>query len=165
MSHLWIFSSTTDDAASSEDGGSWARHALAAAVTLTPGTHLQRAATPDGTQWIVVGPPSLRVNGEPVAGIAVLADRDVIGIDGQSFFFSTESLAEIVAFPPRERPVRCARCRAEIARGTPAVACPRCGAWHHQTEELPCWTHLPTCAEDATPTSLDAGLRFTPEEL
>ena len=50
-----------------------------------------------------------------------------------------------------------------------AVRCPnqRCGAWHHQdaAQSLDCWTYGPTCNLCGRSTQLDAGFRWTPEEL
>jgi hypothetical protein len=161
MTHLWTRSSTDDDDAE----GGWTPQPLAGAVELGTSSRLQHATTPDGARWVVVGPPSLRVNGEAVPGIAVLADRDAISVDGEHYYFSAESLAEVVPFPVRDRSVLCARCRTEIAPGTAAVACPQCGAWYHQSDALPCRTYAPTCNGCPAATALDAGFRFSPEAL
>jgi len=80
-------------------------------------------------------------------------------------FFSTELLAGVTPYPGSERPILCARCKAEIATASPAVRCPRCGAWHHQSDELPCWTYAERCSVCDQPTALDAGFAWTPEEL
>ncbi len=107
------------------------------------------------------------VNGVPVVGGARrLADRDAIRLDrGPELYFSTERLAAIEAHPADERPLFCPRCKQAIVLASPSVRCPRCRIWHHQSEELPCWTYAPTCALCPQPSELDAGFRWTPEEL
>ncbi|MFN8644452.1 MAG: ThiF family adenylyltransferase [Candidatus Binatia bacterium] len=53
-------------------------------------------------------------------------------------FFST---AEVLAVEPYAgEPLPCARCRGAGAGRPCAVRCP-CGAWHHQSAALPCWTY------------------------
>jgi hypothetical protein len=119
------------------------------------------------------------LNGAPlVLGVSLLADRDEITVrdeiairegaagGGLRCFFSAERLAQVVAFPGGG-PLRCPRCKQPIAQGEPAVQCPgpACGAWHHQSPELPCWTYGETCALCDQPTPLDAGFRWTPEDL
>ena len=127
---------------------------------------LRRAATPHGARWVVIGPPSLRLNGAALdVGIAVMVDRDELCVGGRRMFFTTESVPTVVPFPGSDRPVSCARCGSVIAPGSPAVACPTCGLWYHESEELPCWTYGPHCVADDQPTALDAELRFSPEDL
>jgi hypothetical protein len=128
--------------------------------------HLWRSMTPDGEAWIILGSAAVRVNGEPLdVGIRVLRDRDELRAGDRRAFFSTESLAKIVPFPGGERPTFCPRSRLEITPGSPAVACPQCKVWHHQSEELPCWTYSERCATCDQSTALDAGFRWTPECL
>lgn len=139
-----------------------ARDGSADAVFLQHGTGNQRAwhllAAPDAEVW---------VNGLPVlAGLRVLADRDEIRIDGRdTFFFSTEELARVTPMPVTDKPVMCPRCRQRIEPDTLGVRCPQCGLWHHQSDDLPCWTYAPTCALCPQPSALDAGFRWTPMEL
>lgn len=130
---------------------------------------LPPAASGVSAPWTLLGgrAASLRVNGQPLAlGIRALRDHDEISIGGQRCFFSTEELARIVAFPGLDQPVWCPRCKQKVEPGDLAVACPRCHAWHHQSEEFPCWTYEPTCALcQLQATALDAGYSWTPEML
>jgi hypothetical protein len=119
--------------------------------------------------WVLLTGPGhrVRVNGSRLSsGIRVLSDRDEIRIDGVgTFFFSTEKLAAVEPLPEQVRPIFCPRCKQEIRGQTPAVQCPQCRVWHHQSPELPCWTYSGTCALDDQPTNLDADYRWTPREL
>ncbi|MGH7199095.1 MAG: hypothetical protein ACREJB_00715 [Planctomycetaceae bacterium] len=125
-----------------------------------------------GQEWalLAAADAQVRINGTVVAlGVRALADRDEIvfaDADGRPvrFFFSTEQRAGIEPFPGQETPLVCPRCKLEIAAGNPAVRCPACGAWHHQAERE-CWTYAETCCLCHCPTALDAGYRWTPEEL
>lgn len=122
--------------------------------------------------WALVAARSSKatVNGcPPVAGLRVLSDRDEIRIGAESrMYFSTESLAAVVPFPASEHPehvVRCGRCRLPIALGAPAVRCPRCALWFHQSADSPCWTYAPECGDFCgQPTALDAGFSWMPED-
>jgi len=108
------------------------------------------------------------VNGLPlVTGIRALRDRDEVRIgEAEPVFFSTESLAAVEPFPGAGRAIFCPRCKQEIPVGARAVRCPQCGVWHHQTEELPCFSYAPTCgALCPQKTELGAGFQWTPEEM
>jgi hypothetical protein len=119
--------------------------------------------------WIIVAQPGneVRINGTRVAsGMRVLADRDEIRVAGKkSLFFSTERLANVEAFPGIESTAYCPRCKQAIQLGRPSVKCPGCGVFYHQDEELPCWRYSETCALCPQATNMDAGFRWTPEEL
>lgn len=119
--------------------------------------------------WALVSNAHLetRVNGMRVmAGLTILADHDEIRtLGGPAWFFSTETQAHVEPFPGSEARGFCPRCKLTIAEGTPAVHCPACGLWYHQSEEYPCWTYAPQCAACPQPTELGAGFRWTPEEL
>jgi hypothetical protein len=162
VAHLWV----------EEARGRWAVLPLETQrFALGRGVMLRRYSSPGGRheEWCVLSDPTTRiaVNGVPLTtGIRVLDDRDEITAPGRgSVFFSTERLARCEPLPPAERPLVCPRCRQPIAIGSPAVRCPRCALWHHQSAELPCWTYSPTCALCPQPTALDAGFRWTPEDL
>jgi len=110
---------------------------------------------------------AVRVNGLPlVGGLRLVEDRDEIWPRGEApLFFSTEELARVEPFPPQEGAKFCARCKLEVEAESPAVRCPDCSVWYHQTEAYPCWTYGPTCALCDQPTNLTAGYRWTPEGL
>ena len=125
---------------------------------------------PGGTDlWVLFssGQSRVAVNGVGLEiGMRALRDKDEIHVGECVLFFSTEQVAQIVPFPGGGKPCKCARCSLEIAPGTPAVACPRCGAWHHQSQELPCWTYAPMCAAlGDQSTTLDGAFRWAPEVL
>ena len=119
--------------------------------------------------WVLIAcsGTGVSVNGMPLAtGIRVAADRDEIRVPGAgSFYFSTETLARVEGFPASEQALFCPRCKQEIENDARAVKCPGCGVWHHQTDELNCWTYSDVCALCAQPTDLTAGFQWTPEEL
>jgi hypothetical protein len=120
-------------------------------------------------RWLLQWGPlqDVRVNGLPqTLGLRVLEHRDEIRIGGvAAVYFSNEKLARIEGFRGGDRTLSCARCKTPIADGTPAVLCPRCGVWYHQTDEHPCWTYTERCVSFCTqPTALDAGLLWTPED-
>jgi Zn finger protein HypA/HybF involved in hydrogenase expression len=118
--------------------------------------------------WVAIG-GGLRINGEPLSlGLRVLKNRDSLTTpDGAHFFYTDEEPARIEAFPGLAggKPGTCARCRTPIAPGFPAVRCPGCGAWSHQTDSLPCWTYEGTvaCPLCAHPNLLDA-YTWSPDE-
>ncbi len=108
----------------------------------------------------------VRLNGMPVLlGLAVLEDRDEIRIAGRTAWFSAETLPTVASFPESATRGYCPRCKQPLEAGTPAVKCPACGLWHHASDDLPCWTYAPTCSACVQPTALDAGFRWTPEDL
>lgn len=117
--------------------------------------------------WALIAPADsdVRVNGRAVpAGLCVLADRDEIRTGEVKYFFSTETLATVEEFPNAEKAVFCGRCRQQIEVGLPAVRCPGCGVWYHQSDNLPCWTYSEKCTFCDHLTALDAGFAWTPEE-
>jgi hypothetical protein len=72
----------------------------------------------------------------------------------------------VTPYPGAEQPAFCPRCKQRLERADLAVKCPRCRAWHHQSEKFPCWTYDSTCALcQHQLTALDAGYSWTPEEL
>ena len=122
-----------------------------------------------GAPVLVAGPDSgARVNGNPLPlGIRALRDRDEIFLTrcGARLYYTDECLASVVQFAGADRPVFCPRCKTEIAHDSPAVQCPRCRLWHHQSAELPCWTYAETCTACDQRTALDGGYSWTPEGL
>lgn len=121
------------------------------------------------TVWVLIAGSGtgVSVNGMPLAtGIRVVVDRDEIRVpNADNFYFSTETLARVEEFLSSEQDLFCPRCKQEIESGSKAVKCPACGVWHHQTEELNCWTYSDGCALCAHPTDLNGSFRWTPEEL
>lgn len=116
----------------------------------------------------------VQVNSWPlVLGVRLLRDRDEIlaranrSTTAFQCFFSTERLAQVVAYPGGNGAVRCPRCKQPLEQSQMAVKCPNasCSAWHHQEQQLPCWTYSDHCALCDQRTELDAGFRWTPEEL
>jgi Zn finger protein HypA/HybF involved in hydrogenase expression len=178
MAHIWT----------NNTEGKWAMHTLAGETSLSVATGDEvrfdlalgqptqaetRLLPPDAAGlspcWALLGgrDATLRVNGEPlVLGAHALRDRDEVSFAVQRCFFSTEELAHIVPFPGLAQPAHCPRCKQEVKNGTLAVTCPHCRAWHHQSEEFPCWTYETTCALcRLQPTALDTGYAWTPEML
>lgn len=129
---------------------------------------LIRTDSGKANSWILIANATagVSVNGIPLlAGIRVVSDRDQIRMRGaHEFYFSTETLAHIQPFPGGEQTMFCPRCKQEIESGTSAVKCPACGVWHHQADELNCWTYAEVCALCAQPTDMSSGFRWTPDE-
>jgi len=119
--------------------------------------------------WVLLAgrASDVRINGaDLVLGIRALRDKDEVSVDGHRLFFSTEQLACVTPFPGAEQPAFCPRCKQRLERADLAVKCPRCQAWHHQSEKFPCWTYDSTCALcQHQLTALDAGYSWTPEDL
>jgi hypothetical protein len=163
MAHLWL---RENDETSPND---WGVMPLEEGAAAFGPALLLRCQDASGDLWLLMdaAPPRVRLNGASlITGIHVLQDRDEITIPGVGrMFFSTEVLARVEPYPGGERPAICPRCKRRIDTATPAVRCPQCGVWHHQSDELPCWTYSDTCALCSQPTALDAGYRWTPEAL
>ena len=119
--------------------------------------------------WVLISgrEREVRLNGVPLMlGVRVVADRDEIFVAGVGkLYFSTESLARAASFPGAEQTLYCPRCKQAVEQETQAVRCPQCRVWYHHSEDLPCWSYTETCALCPQPTALDAGYRWTPEEL
>jgi hypothetical protein len=135
----------------------------------TRGPRLIPSRGPEGVTWAVMtkNPDAVLVGGRPLAlGVAVLRDRDEIRVEGAGvLFFSTEVLARVEPMPRHDRELRCGRCKLEIATGSSAVCCPGCGVWHHQRDDRLCWTYGDRCSACDRDTQLDAGFRWSPEDL
>ena len=130
---------------------------------------LLRRKLADEISWVLVSgrEREVRINGLRLSlGIQTVADRDEIHVDGiGSFYFSTESLARIEPLQGGAENLYCPRCKQLIESGSLAVKCPQCHTFYHQSEELPCWAYAETCALCPQTTNLNAGFRWTPEEL
>lgn len=173
MAHLWI----TDDAGewgalpiTGEEMDLSADPPRAAAGGSVPRAALVRGREGAGEEWLVMAGPDapIRVGGSPVpTGLRVLDDKSEVGRPGRApVFLSTERQLRVEPFTGAERQRECPRCKQPIATGTPAVRCPdpSCGYWHHQTDDLPCWTYASTCACCAQETTMNAGFSWAPED-
>jgi hypothetical protein len=173
MAHLWFESAPGDWAVTPLSTHCVDLRGLQRRSVPVPADEPSRSAwliqegKPGQKHWHLIGNAQMSVNGVPlVGGLRVLSDRDEIRVAGvESWFFSTEELARVEPMPLPGKPIVCPRCRQHIDRDVLAVKCPACGLWHHQSDDLPCWTYAPTCALCPQPTPLDAGFQWTPVEL
>jgi hypothetical protein len=179
MAHLWILT-VEGWAVAALEGSAWAlskgaTHGECPRLQSNqpgaepPGTGVGLRCLPgDSPVWLLLATldDGVRVNGEELAlGIRVLRDHDEIRLRGQApVYFSTEARARVERFPGAERAANCPRCRQTLEPGAEAVKCPRCGIWHHQDAERPCWVYAPSCALCDQATSLESGYEWTPEE-
>ncbi|HEY7448375.1 MAG TPA: hypothetical protein VH702_09510 [Vicinamibacterales bacterium] len=159
MAHVWH----------GDDSGAWKLTMLVDDEFALEASLLVRRVAGRVDEWALVSPThgNTRVNGVRVmTGLTILTDRDEIRpAGGPTWFFSTETQAHVEPFPDSDGRGFCPRCRLPIATGTPAVHCPRCGLWYHQSDEFPCWTYAPQCTACPQLTELGAGLGWTPERL
>ncbi len=118
---------------------------LSAAVHVSQAVLVKTSAA-NTALWVLLTSPDssvslMREGIDSPAGIRVLKDKAVIriGLSG-NLFFSEEVLAAIETFPGMDRQMTCPRCKQAIGPQTPAVRCPSCGTWYHQTDTLPCYS-------------------------
>ncbi len=122
-------------------------------------------------QWLLITgeTASVWVDGTPQnLGIYHLADGQEVLVKGAgAVVLTTEKTPEKTTLPVDQADVICPRCKTEIDPGSDAVQCPTCDIWHHERDDLPCWTyeHSTHCAMCAQPTDLDGGLQRIPEGL
>lgn len=158
MPHLW----------NKADNNEWQPELLAGPVALG-GQSSPVLVIPGAVGLVLLARGGVYVNGEPlVLGIRRLVDRDEIVIGAERVFFSTEKKADVVPFKGIDGGVCfCARCSTEITVGTPAVLCPGCGTWTHQSDELPCFRYpkAATCPRCDQSNAADAEFRFHPADL
>lgn len=175
MAHLWTHSSQgwtvlplADDRFTLSAEATASAESHATKEGLTDCAILRRTIDRDGGEkWLLLSAPrELWINGQQLdVGAHVLRDRDEIRLRGAPpMYFSTELLAQVSTFPGFARPAHCPRCRQVIEVGTPAVRCPGCQMWHHQSAGCECWTYGSTCAVCDQNTALDAGYRWKPED-
>lgn len=178
MSLLWVRDADKIWTASTLMAGRHDLHLLFAArspgdsarsVERRPAVQLNSFSNGNTEAWAIMAGPrdEVRINGVALSavGMRVLADRDEIGCASLgSVFFSTESLAAVVAFAGFERAVYCGRCRQAIKQGAQAVRCPGCGVWYDQSDEFPCFTYSSHCTFCSQSTALDAGYSWVPED-
>jgi len=165
MAHLW-FRETVPGGAPQVVTETWSPLQLDGDGLGFGAARILHRATPEGDAWVLLGPPSVVVNGMPLdTGIRVLQDRDELRSGDVRTFFSSEALAAVAPFIPGPTTACCPRCKLEIVAGSAAVRCPGCKIAHHQTEDLPCWEYAPRCALCDQPTALEAGFRWTPDGI
>lgn len=122
-------------------------------------------------RWLLFSDESsaVWVNGAPqTLGIYHLADGQEVLVKGAGVVvLTTEKTPQITTLPGSETDVICPRCKTEIDPGSEAVKCPSCGIWHHERDDLPCWTyeHSTQCAMCEQATDLEGGLQRIPEGL
>ena len=176
MAHLW--ERDESDGGDAAAGAVWAPRLLRGS-TFAPAGHATPANSGDGEApvlrcvggptadaWVLIGAARVRVNGAPLSvGIRVLRDRDELYFGGGQLYFSTERLACVTPFPGSEQACHCPRCKQTIAAQSAAVQCPQCHVWHHQSDDLPCWTYSERCALCDQPTALNGSYRWAPGEL
>ncbi len=174
MAHVWILNSSKEwtphplvgDAAVLVGGAFRRADDTPSVVEAQARVLLRRLADPPNSWALLTSHPRIRVNGAPVPlGLVVLDDRDELRLPELTAWFSTETQAQVEPFPESATRGFCPRCQQAIAPGSPAVRCPGCGLWHHASDDLPCWTYAPACSACAQETALDAGFRWTPEDL
>lgn len=97
------------------------------------------------------------VNGISTLPFRVLDHADEIRLGDSVYYFSAESPLTSVPFHRNgAAPVHCARCKAPMNEGDPAIACPRCSSVNHAE----CWSYAEACPGGCRrPTSW---LRWTP---
>lgn len=177
MAHMWVKEVSGEWAVMQLDGGGF----ILTGNPLDPvqrrdseedteAAHILRHNGAEGETWLILAEPhsGVRINGTVLAsGIRVLRDRDEVLVGGtQRLFFSSERLPHAEPFPGIEQLIFCPRCKQEIAVETMAVKCPQCRAWHHQSEEFPCWLYSENCALCDQPTNLDdSNFQWTPKSL
>jgi len=169
MAHLWVMDETDQWAVFELLGDEISLDELPRETRFkTRSQALLLRTSEDGAgkwQLLTKSTTSVRVNGlRWLTGLRTMRDRDQISVGQTRAYFSTEHRARCVAFPGSERKLFCARCRQELLDGAMAVRCPQCGIWHHQTDDLPCWTYAAHCGSCSQPTDLDAGYRWRPED-
>ena len=122
----------------------------------------------DERKWVAMVPAEIKLshNGTWVQGMRVLAHADSLAAEAAApVYFSTEDPARVEEFAGNEQPTICPRCKTPLEDRQLAVKCMRCGIYHHQTAEKPCWLYSTTCSCCEQPTALDTSLRWTPETL
>lgn len=168
MAHLWLHTE-----------GGWIVFPVDGSPVSPPGAEDVRVvpvavpvAVEEEHQWAVLARPRpqtsrVYINGWPLlSGLTILRDGDEIRVGAQdACFFSTERLARVEALPACDPAPACPRCKQPIDTGSPAVDCPQCDVWYHETESLPCWRYAETCALCDQPTDFEAGYLWTPETL
>lgn len=176
MAHLWLRKKAPEwtphpVAVSEFDLKSFLAEALEndPAVNRAPSdVRLFKTKADDQENWVILAghESGIAINGLPLLfGIRVLRDRDEIRWGPEGFaFLSLEEPASVVDLPQGGSKIFCPRCKQEIMPGTPAVQCPGCRVWHHQSETLPCYTYAENCATCMRKTQMDGEYDWSPPE-
>ena len=177
MAHIWLQNANhewtaipfSDDECRLESLFNETIEKVSASDGAPPDVRFLRTEIDNQENWAVVTgyESGVTINGIPLSlGIRVFRDRDEIRWSREGIgFFSSEEPASVVDFPQGDRKVFCPRCKQEIVPATPAVRCPNCKIWYHQSEELPCYTYAENCATCPRTTSLDGGYEWMPEDM
>ena len=115
----------------------------------------------------------LRINGDPLyANFRLLRNRDEVmissaGGSSQRLFFSSERKAVIDSFHESAHEVSCMRCHQRLFHGDSIVRCPSCGALHHESSDVLCWSYSSTCANGicSHTTDMNKEFRWIPDYL
>jgi len=86
------------------------------------------------------------VNGTACLPFRLLADRDEIRVEDRTFYVGQDPDPPKVEFTTEHEKLRCGRCQGSLEVGDTGVACPACGAFHHHTQEQPCWSYGASCS-------------------
>jgi hypothetical protein len=151
--HVWMLNSS----------GAWGAHPLTATHDLELHADGNLACLTHSTAWqvrllpcndgsdspayvlLVKDGAPVRLNGQQPLSVSLLQDRDEIMLGSVYAYYTTEVLAEIVPFAGAHETIFCARCKSALAEEGPAVQCPACSLWYHETEAQPCWSYAQTC--------------------
>ena len=134
--------------------------------------YMVKARSAGGSVWILKAGvrTDARVNAVSVAGwLWVLGDRDEIQCKGQRVLFAARSPPRVTTYLAADPLVAaahqpaCPRCHQAIELGSPAVQCPGCERWFHQSGARDCWSGSPSCASCPQPTDLNAPYGWTPQ--
>jgi hypothetical protein len=118
---------------------------LATCAKLT--TEAAVMARPGGRALLLAG-SGVSINGLPALPLCSLAHLDEVRAGGQVFVVSAESRHEPTPLPVRRDGDACARCKARLAAGEPAIICCACDSPHHPD----CFHFDPKCGGCAAST-------------
>ena len=119
------------------------------------GGDAEMLALPSGGECVVLARGDVLVNGCSSLPFQVLADRDELRIDGNLYYFSTQSPVEVITFVKGEKDIRCARCSVSLRDEDAVVYCSVCKAAYHAD----CFDYAPECSFCRTSTG---GISWTP---
>lgn len=112
---------------------------------------------------LVARPQTIRINGHPFLGIGELRHQDEILFSNRLLFFSDQGPVRVALELPEGISGTCPVCGDSLI--APAVRCPQCGTWHHESAALPCWSSLEKCSSCEQPTRMTDEQLWTPLHL